>query len=124
MHALSSLVGSRVGAAAVDRRSEVDDRRAGRHLGGDELFRLRGAAAIPQMAAGSHARRAVLGGEVDECEHRRHLHVAVRLSQVRPHRFVAMQELVGGARAAVEQLRDVQPVARAARQQDLVADPR
>jgi hypothetical protein len=33
-----------------------------------------------------------------------------------------MEELVRRARPAVEQLRDVQPVARAARQQDLVAD--
>ena len=122
MHALPCLVGSRVGTAAVDRRSEVDDRRAGGHLGSDEISGLRGAAAVPQMAAGSDARRAVLGREVDEREHRRHLHVTVRLRQVGPHGFVTMEELVRGARAAVEQLRHVQPVARAARQQDLVAD--
>ena len=73
------------------------------------------------MAARGDARGPVLGGEVDERDDRRDLHLRVGPREVDPHGFVAVEDLLLRARAALEDVRDVQLVRRAARQQHRIA---
>ena len=94
-----------------DRRAEVDDRRPGRHLGRHELVVGRRRGPVGQrLLPGSTRVGAVVGGEVDECDHRRELHLRVRLGQVHPHRFVAVDQLLLRAGTAIEDVRDVELV--------------
>ena len=72
-----------VRAAAVEGLADVVDRRAGLHLGRDDLVLLRLAAVRPEVAARDDPGRAVLGGEVAQrVEHDdlelRHVHGRAR----------------------------------------------
>ena len=57
------------------------------------------AARLPVVAPGKHARRAVVGGEVDERDHRRELQLGLRFGHEVPHQLVLVPELVRRARA-------------------------
>ena len=105
----------------MDGGSEVDDRAAGGHHRVGDLVGLGSAAAVPPVAPGHDARRAVLGAEVDEGEDGRDLDVGVRAREVRPHVFVAVGDLRLRAGPADDEVPEVQPVARALREEDLVA---
>ena len=73
------------------------------------------------MTAGNDAGRAVLAREVDERDHRRELELGRRLRDVAPHRFVAMQPLLVGARTPLQQMPEVELIARARRREDPIA---
>ena len=121
-----------VRAASVDRAPRVDDGRSGGHLrvrdllgrgrrtghllGGREL------AVGPAMTPGHDARRAVFAREIDERDHRRELELGMRARHVAPDHLVPVQPLLLGAGPALEQVTDVQLVARARRQQDPIAE--
>ena len=120
----------RVGAAGVDGPAEVHHGRTGRHLrvrelvGRDGLLHLfqRGQTAFGRTVTPRHdARRAVVLREVDERDHGRELQLRVGPRDVAPHQLVAVQPLLLGTRSALQQVAEVQLVARARRQQDAVA---
>ena len=121
VEAVPPLVGGRVRAGAVERRAEVEHRRAGGHLGVGDLVRLGLAVVRPAVAAGHDARRAVLRAEVHQRDHRGHLQLRVRARHVHPDQLVAVQELRRRARPARDQVADVELVARARGQQHAVA---
>ena len=73
------------------------------------------------MTAGNDPGRAVLAREVDERDHRRELELRRRLRDVAPHRLVAMQPLLVGARTALQQMPEVELIARARRREDPIA---
>jgi len=105
----------------VDRRAQVDDRRACAHLGVGDLARLGGALVCPAVAAGNDPRCAVARIEVDQRHDRRQLHLGVRLREQVPHQLVAVQVLRVGARTTHQQVRQVELVAGARRAEDRVA---
>ena len=130
MRAAPGYVGD-VRAAGVDRAARVDDRGTGRHLRvrdllgpGRRLDHLLGGQQLtirPAMTSGDDAGRAVLAREVDERDHRRELELGRRLRDVAPHRLVAMQPLLLGAGTALQQMAEVELIARARGRQDAVA---
>ena len=73
------------------------------------------------MAAGNDAGGAVVAREVDERDHRRDLQLGMRPRDVAPHQLVAVQPLLVGPGSALQQVAEVQLVARARRQQDAIA---
>ena len=73
------------------------------------------------MTAGHDAGGAVVPREVDERDHRRDLQLRVRPRDVAPHQLVTVQPLLLCARSALQQVTEVQLVARARRQQDAIA---
>ena len=115
----------------MDRPSGVHDRRTGRHLRvrdllglGRLLHHLLGGQHLPvgpAMAAGNDARRAVLAREVDERDHGRELQFRMWARDVAPNRFVAVQPLFVTARATLQEVAQVELIARARRRQDAVA---
>ena len=124
---------SRVRAAAVDHAAGVDHRRAGRHLGVRDrvggrrvLHHLLGGAQRtvgPAVAAGHEARGAVVAREVDERDHGRELQLdSVRARHVAPDGLVAVQPLLVGAGSALQQVADVELIARACGQQDAIGE--
>ena len=122
VHAAPAHVGGDVRAAAVQRRAEVQrPPNPAAISAGDELVRRGHAIARPTVTARHDTRRAVVGGEVDERDHRRDLDLGMRVGQVHPHQLVAVDHLLLRARTAVQHVRDVELVRRAARQQDRVA---
>ena len=122
VHAETPFVGGGVGTGEVDGRAEVDHRAAGRQLGGDDLVIEGLAPTRPPVAAGHHTGRAVVGAEVDERDQRCDLQLVVRAREVRPHVLVAMGDLGFRAGTPRDQVTEVEAIARAGRQQDLVAD--
>ena len=81
-----------------------------------------GNAAIgPSMTAGNDAGGTVVAREVDERDHRRDLQLGMRPRDVAPHQLVAVEPLLVGTRSALQQVAQVQLVARARRQQDAIA---
>ena len=91
------------------------------HLGRHQLVVGRLSPHRPVVAPRRDARRTVVHGELDERDHRGQLDLGVRLRQVDPDVLVAVQVLPFGAGAAVEHVRDVELVARAAGAEDGVA---
>ena len=74
------------------------------------------------MAAGYDAGRAVVAGEVDERDHRRELQLGLGPRDVVPDGFVAVQHLLGRARAALQEMAEVELEGGARGQQHTVAD--
>ena len=123
----------RVAATAVDHAAGVHHRRAGRHLGvRDRVVRRRRLhhllgraqrAVGPAVAARHETRGAVVAREVDERDDRCELQLdAACARHVAPHRLVAVQPLVLRAGTALQQVSDVELVARARRQQHAVGE--
>ena len=74
------------------------------------------------MAAGNDARGTVLAREVDEGDDRRQLQLGPRPRHVAPHQLVAVQHLLVGARAPLQEVAEVELVAGAVGEQDPIAD--
>ena len=122
-----------VGPSCVDGPARVDHSGAGWHLRvGNLLLRLwkvrvllsrRQAPVRPAMAAGDDAGAAVLTSEVDEGDHGRHLQLRRWLGHVTPDRFVTVEQLLLRPRSALEEVTEIELVARTRRKQDAVAQP-
>jgi hypothetical protein len=85
------------------------------------LLRRRQLPIRPAMTSGDDARRAVVAREVDEGDDRRQLQLGVRPGNVAPHGLVAVQPLLLRTGAPLQEVTQVELVARARWQENAVA---
>src|SRR5579872_1705648 len=111
-----------VRTAAVLQRPEIDQHRPLLHDALRYLVRLRLTVERPFMAAGHNVRRSVLGGEIIHRPHRVDHRLEFRMDEVE-HQIVAMNDLRRLARTDLDRLRQVQMIAEAALEQEMIHHP-
>jgi hypothetical protein len=105
----------------MERRSEIQDRRAGRHLRNDGLVVGRVTTGLPSMAPRKDPSRTVLGCEVDQSDHRGKLQLGFGLGHQVPHDLVPVPELVSCARQTLQQVGQIELIAGTRRSEDGIA---